>query len=695
MGSYPQDFPVPVDQGGPGQGKLVGGFGGDPSADQSAHRVAVQRAGKVPVLLIHGNAGAADLTEWDMLDLKRMLNDAGYPEELLWAPSYLGPGIFDDQALNPKPHTNNVTEVREFIDRVCEYLNVDVVDICAHSLGCSLVYAICRGLEKREPPPVNFNQPKKWHRVGTFVALAGAFHGLGANASGEWKPGGEFMRALLEENLGGGGETPYGPGKPQTPAPAPHNITYFCGIAQGDFIDAQHPGTGRLAGAINVEYPLGPSSIGHKAIKENTQVFRDFLPHLNAVPPAPLVAITIDPATGSYDTPLTISLTVAPPDKSVDFAASRVTKAFWNGLISVTVLEALNGTLRNGQALTLSTDGMWELVFSAEGPIADIRRTYWVGIEAVDVTIVTDNSVPFQGSLVVMATTGSASAKLYHSLGSDMWNEGANVAITENAVVSFIAVTPAGIASEVVSRSFKRLPAGDQVTANVNEHFIARRIDVNEFLSYLGQFGLAPFTLYLVNGDWVLDPNQPIASRLAAAPAASHDSGTFREPVTLSLSAGDEADPNAKIYYTTDGSEPTTSSPFFAGSGQIRLDSSGTKIVKYRAQTAAGNLTDVETKTYEMEVADVRPVIKVREGDPQPGEYGGALAITIEAVDDKDDHVTVFYTRDGSLPDERSPSFQDRELFEPSGTGNHAIVCYAQDSDGNETYETFAYAISA
>jgi Lipase (class 2) len=184
------------------------------------------------------------LGQWDMLDLKRMLmENARYPQELIWAPSYLGinlPGTngnLDDQGAGASPHTNNVNEVREFIDDVCEYLGVDVVDIIAHSLGCTLVYSVFRGLEKQRAP-VNWNQPKKWNRVGTFVALAGAFHGLGSSFSpflskGEWETGGEFMKELLTETLGGGGETPFGEGKPETPGPTPHKITYFCGVARG------------------------------------------------------------------------------------------------------------------------------------------------------------------------------------------------------------------------------------------------------------------------------------------------------------------------------------------------------------------------------------------------------------------------------------------------------------------------------
>jgi hypothetical protein len=406
------------------------------------------------------------------------------------------------------------------------------------------------------------------------------------------------------------------------------------------------------------------------------------------------VAITIDPATGGHANPLTFTLAVDPADTPVELAATRVTKALSNGLISVTVLESLQRILGNGETVTLSTDGMWELVFRAPGAVDDMRRTYWVGVEPIEATIVTDNATPFQGSLTVVATTSNPRASLYHSLGGDLWNEGANVSITDDAVVAFVAIDPSGTASEVVSRSFKKRVAWEvQATANVNEHFIAGRIGVNEFLTYLGQFGLAPFTLYLVDGDWVLDPRQPVPSRVAPRPAASHESGTFSEPLTVTLSARDEVDPNPRIYYTTDGSDPTPDSPFFAGSGQLRLAGSGTKTVKYFAQNTLGNVSDVETKTYEMDAGDVGPVIGIRDGDPPPGRYRAGVAVTLEAVDDRDGHVTVFYTQDGSIPDEHSPSFQDRKRFELSDAGNHVITCYARTSDGNETYETFYYSI--
>src|SRR5918998_2849957 len=178
--AFPQDFSVPLDQGGPGQGQRVDGFGGNPQVNRYGHRAKVQNTGKAPVILSHGNAASEDPSnKWNLLPLKQMLMGRGYPEELIWAPSYLGRrGQLDPSGFStPAPHTNNVNEVREFIDNVCEYLDVDVVDIIAHSLGCTLAYAIFRGLKKQRAPVVFDDRLKRWNRVGTFVALAGAFHG--------------------------------------------------------------------------------------------------------------------------------------------------------------------------------------------------------------------------------------------------------------------------------------------------------------------------------------------------------------------------------------------------------------------------------------------------------------------------------------------------------------------------------------
>jgi pimeloyl-ACP methyl ester carboxylesterase len=491
-GDFPQDFEVPLDQGGPPcpfqpfQRVPIGGFGGDPLKNQAEHRATLRSVGKAPIILVHGNGGSADLGRWAMSELKtNLMTEAGYRKELIWAPTYLGRNILDNGG-EPDlsfPHAHNVGEIREFIDKVCEYLGVEVVDIIGHSLGCTLAYSVFRGLSKQTDlwmTTWSWDRPKKWHRVGTFVALAGAFRGL-RDVSGEWRPGGEFMDELLAEELvGGEDETPYAEGEQKTPSPA-HNITYFCGIAQGDFADRRSLdldlSTSMLRGARNKVYRYAGDELAkHERIIKDPVVVRDIKDLLNSVPPVPPVTMAVDKDSGDYDSPLTITIDVDPPDKMVSYVANRVTKEVLNGYVVGRIAETLTGRFIGGQTkLTLSPDGMWEVAYNIEGAIETAKTTYWVGTtEIIEAAIDTDDSTPFEGSLEVKATTRRG--KLYHSLSGggqseiavplrnalnavsygEGWIEGEVAQTDENAVVYFIVIDDEGIASEIVSKSFER-----------------------------------------------------------------------------------------------------------------------------------------------------------------------------------------------------------------------------------------------
>jgi pimeloyl-ACP methyl ester carboxylesterase len=500
---FPRDFRVPLDQGGPpwcSPRVPIGGFGGDPCKLRSDHRAKVRSTGKAPIILIHGHGGSADLGRWAMFELrKNLIAIANYPRELIWAPSYLGTNPLFGGELDQKfPHAHNVGEVHRFIDNVCEYLDVEVVDIIAHSLGCTLAYSVFRGLSKQNVPPEteitswSWNELKKWHRVGTFVALAGAFRGLqslpGETIMGEWTPGGEFMNELLAEELvGGKDETPYGQGKQQTPGPVPHNITYFCGIAEGDYADIRSPksdtkpavSTSMIKDAISKVYSYtefqNPFDKHERIIKDPVVVL-DIKGLLNSVPPVPSVKMSVDKDSGDYDASLTITVDVDPSDKVVSYVANRVITEVLHGHIVGRIAETLKGTFVGGpKTLTLPTDGMWEVVYNVEGAIESERRTYWVGAtERIEAAMDTDNSTPFEGTLDVKATT--TRGKLYHSLSGagrseaaippgdalsavvygEGWTEGDVVQIDRNAVVYFKAIDDEGVSSEIVSKSFER-----------------------------------------------------------------------------------------------------------------------------------------------------------------------------------------------------------------------------------------------
>lgn len=83
----------------------------------------------------------------------------------------------------------------------------------------------------------------------------------------------------------------------------------------------------------------------------------------------------------------------------------------------------------------------------------------------------------------------------------------------------------------------------------------------------------------------------------------------------------------------------------------------------------------------------------MRASDPQPGPHPGPITIVIE-TSDTDKPVTVYYTRDGSLPTRESASFTGHVQFELTEDGNHIIACYTTDRDGRPHYQAFPYTLT-
>ena len=75
---------------------------------------------------------------------------------------------------------------------------------------------------------------------------------------------------------------------------------------------------------------------------------------------------------------------------------------------------------------------------------------------------------------------------------------------------------------------------------------------------------------------------------------ASPTSGTFVNSVDVTLTATDDTDPSPIIYYTTDGSTPTTSSTVYTGLITITADTT----LSFVAADSSGNVSPVSTEVY-------------------------------------------------------------------------------------------------
>ena len=120
---------------------------------------------------------------------------------------------------------------------------------------------------------------------------------------------------------------------------------------------------------------------------------------------------------------------------------------------------------------------------------------------------------------------------------------------------------------------------------------------------------------------------------VALAPAMSPNPGTYYAPQSVTLA---DASPGAAIYYTTDGSTPTTSSTRYTG--PITVSSTTTL-----QAIAAGNGYAASADAFGI----YRLTASTPTFSPNPGTYSGAQSITLT---DSSPGVTIYYTTDGSTP---------------------------------------------
>ena len=283
---FPSDFPDIIDEGGLGRGTVLGGFGGDLALSKEENRSRVER---VPVILLHGNGGHAAHRQWGMVPIYKMLKENGYNDSEIWALSYFGKkngdgGAFDGvQMINP--YRTNINDVRNFINAVIEYLGVAKVDIIGHSLGAVLGRGYILGLSEQG---IWGKETLHNEQVGTLVSLSSANYGLGPFAMNEFQSGGAFeQQSHIVSDIFD--DTPFGPllenqsgqHKKETSLDN-ETITYVALAGRGDFVDAQHSGTGKLEGAnLNMVFNLGAGIAGHQRIISDSEVFKTYLPYLN------------------------------------------------------------------------------------------------------------------------------------------------------------------------------------------------------------------------------------------------------------------------------------------------------------------------------------------------------------------------------------------------------------------------------
>jgi hypothetical protein len=139
---------------------------------------------------------------------------------------------------------------------------------------------------------------------------------------------------------------------------------------------------------------------------------------------------------------------------------------------------------------------------------------------------------------------------------------------------------------------------------------------------------------------WTYSSGGSVAA--AATPTFSPAAGTYASAQSITIS---DATAGATIYYTTDGSTPTTSSTTYTG--PISVASSLT--IKAIATASGFSTSAVGSAAYVIQSAVATPTFS-----PAAGTYASAQSVTIS---DTTAGATIYYTTDGSTPTTASTSY--------------------------------------
>ena len=145
------------------------------------------------------------------------------------------------------------------------------------------------------------------------------------------------------------------------------------------------------------------------------------------------------------------------------------------------------------------------------------------------------------------------------------------------------------------------------------------------------------------------------AEQQAAAPVLSPGSESFTGSVPVTIS---DTTSGATIYYTTDGSTPTTSSTVYTPGNPITV--STTETINAIASASGYLLSPVASATYTNMVQASAPTFSVT-----PGTYAAAQSVMLS---DATPGATIYYTTDGSTPTTSSTVYSAGSFINVSST---------------------------
>ncbi len=375
------------------------------------------------------------------------------------------------------------------------------------------------------------------------------------------------------------------------------------------------------------------------------------------ISPTQAVTPSFSPAAGTYSSAQTVTISSTTPSATIYYTTNGSTpttgSAVYSGPITVSATETV-------EAIAVATGYTNSLAGSA---------AYTIGLAPVVTPAFTPGAGTYTAAQTVSISTTTPSATIYYTTNgstpttsSPVYSGPINVASTQtvNAIATATGFSTSSTASAAYTINIPQA-AAPTFSPIAGTYKVAQTVTISTSTPsatiYYTTNGSTPTTSSAVyTGPITVAATQTIEAiataggyttssvgsaaytinlALAATPTFSPAAGTYNSAQTVTIST---TTPSATIYYTTNGSTPTTSSTVY--SGPITVSASET--VQAIALAAGFATSNPGSAVYTINTVVVPPMFS-----PAAGSYMAAQTVTISTTTPS---ATIYYTTNGTTP---------------------------------------------
>jgi hypothetical protein len=380
---------------------------------------------------------------------------------------------------------------------------------------------------------------------------------------------------------------------------------------------------------------------------------------------SPTATPVLTPASGtSGTTSLTVTMSDSTPSATIFYTMDGSTPTASSTSYSSPITITANSTIK---AMAMASGYMPSTVASATYAVSAAETA------AATPTISPASGTSFASSVSVSISDSTPSATIYYTTNGSVPSTSSSVysgpiTVSASTTVEAVAIANGYQASAVASASYTlsvaQMPAATPIISPASGTSFASSLNVSIVDStpgatvYYTTNGSTPTTSSSVYSGPIMITAATTVKAIATAsgytqsavgstaytlesaaagPIISPGSGTsFATSLSVSIS---DSTPGATIYYTTNGSTPTTSSKVY--SGPIMITAAST--VKAIATASGYTQSAVSSIAYTLQSATAAPIISPGSGT----SFATSLSVSIS---DSTPGATIYYTTNGSTP---------------------------------------------